>query len=193
LIIRILAVLAAALPLSLANGRFALAAEPAITTYGERSPLAPEELGAFAFMVGKWNGLGSALRADGSEVQIGMTWIGRYVLDGTAIADEFHATAPDGKPYLGITLRQFSPQRGWVIEYLNVSASFLRRQVNSRSGAVSVEADAVVVISEDGASRIREQYRVLDDDHFTYAMDMSRDGGSTWDPVSVQLSMTRTP
>jgi hypothetical protein len=169
-----------------------MAATPAITTFGERSPLAPEQLGTFAFLVGKWNGEGSALVADGVTVPVTMTWIGRYVLDGMAIADELHGKDPDGGPYLGITFRHFSAQ-GWVIEYLNVTASFLRRQVNSRSGRVSVEAGDIVILSEDGETRIRERYRALDDDHFTYAMDMSRDAGRTWDPDWVQLLMTRAP
>jgi hypothetical protein len=169
-----------------------MAAAPAITTFGDRNPLAPEQLETFAFLVGKWDGEGSVLTADGSKVPVTMTWIGRRVLDGTAIADEFHASGPDGKPYLGITLRQFSAQ-GWVIEYLNVTGSFLRRQVNARSGTVAVEAGDILVISEDGESRIRERYRVLGNDHFTYATELSRDGGRSWEPVMVQLSMTRVP
>ena len=127
-----------------------------ITAYGERHPQAPDELNAFSFLIGKWSGTGKTRLPDGHYARWeGATWIGRYVLDGMGIADEFHSQTPDGKPYLGISLRHFDAKRGaWIIEYLNVSYSFLRRQVHPAAGSVSVEADGVVVISEDGQTRI---------------------------------------
>lgn len=165
---------------------------PAITPYGDRSPRAPAELDTFAFLVGKWNGVGTAKSPDGRPVQFEMTWIGRYVLDGTAIADEFHGATPDGKPYLGITLRQYDASRSaWVVEFLNVTGSFIRRQVNAQSGAVRREGDVVVLISEDGETRVRETYRVSGRDRFTYGMEISQDAGRTWAPPRFELSMTR--
>src|SRR3954469_14163886 len=124
---------------------------PAITMYGERNLQAPGELDTFSFLVGKWNGTGKTRLPDGNHAQWeGATWIGRYILDGMAIADEFHAPAPDGKPYLGIRLSQLDAKRGaWIIEYLNVSYSFLRRQVGPRTGSVGREGNTVIVISED--------------------------------------------
>jgi hypothetical protein len=102
------------------------------TTYGERSPHAPQELDVFAFLIGKWDGQGKTTLPDGKVAEFPVTWIGRYILDGMAIADEMHASSPDGSPYLGISLRQFDAnRRTWVIEYLNVTHSFLRRQVNT--------------------------------------------------------------
>jgi hypothetical protein len=51
----------------------------AITAYGERGANAPKELGAFAFLVGKWEGGGKTKTADGKIVEFGgVTWIGRY-------------------------------------------------------------------------------------------------------------------
>jgi hypothetical protein len=142
--------------------------------------------------VGKWRGTGKTKLADGSSAQFELTWIGRYILNGMAIADEFHSLAPDGSPYLGISIRHFdSKHDSWVIEYLNVSNSFLRRQVNPQSGSVSVDTHTIVVISEDAQTRIRENYRVADQNHFTYSTDMSHDGGRSWDPVSIEMTMER--
>ncbi len=88
------------------------AGPPQITTYGEPKAQAPKQLGEFSFLVGKWQGAGTTRLPNGSSVPFNdVTWIGRYVLDGTAIADEFHAATPDGKTYLGISLRQFEVQR----------------------------------------------------------------------------------
>jgi hypothetical protein len=170
-----------------------MAAEAAITTYGERDSQAPDELKLFSFLVGKWSGTGKTRLADGSYVEWqGATWIGRYVLNGMAIADEFHAPTPDGTPYLGISLRHFDLQHeSWIIEYLNVSNSFLRRQVNPRAGSVSVDANTVVVVSEDARTRTRECYRVTDRDHFIYSTDQSEDEGRTWGPVLIEMTMTR--
>jgi len=169
------------------------AAEPAITSYGQRSAQAPALLDLFAFLVGKWKGSGTATLPDGKSAQFEVTWIGRYVLNGMAIADEFHSQAPDGSPYLGISLRYFdAPHGSWVIEYLNVSGSFLRRQVNPQSGSVRGTGDTISVIAEEGSMRIRESYRVADRRHFTYRTDLSHDGGKSWDPVQIEIHLERT-
>ena len=192
MIFQLLVVLFATLIMSTGGSNYAWAESPAITNYGERNPQAPAELGLFSFLVGKWNGAGNTRLADGSPVQFELTWIGRYILNGTAIADELHSLGPGGKPYLGISLRHFDEKRrSWIIEYLNVSNSFLRRQVNPQSGSVSQEGDTIVVISQDAQTRIRERYRVTDPNHFTYSTDMSRDAGRTWDPVSIEMTMTK--
>jgi len=169
-------------------------AAAAITTYGEANANAPKALGAFAFLVGKWVGGGKTKTADGKIVEFGgVTWIGRYVLDGMAIADEFHASTPDGGPYLGISLRQYDEaKKAWVVEYLNVSNSFLRRQVGAGSGSVAVDGQTVVVISEAPDMWGRETYRVESREHFTYSLDLSKDGGRSWNLGQIEMSFSRT-
>ena len=169
-----------------------MANEPAITIYGQANALAPSQLNLFSFLVGKWNGTGRTRLADGSHAQFELTWIGRYIMNGMAIADEIHSLAPDGSPYLGISIRHFDTKHdSWIVEYLNVSGSFLRRQVNPRSGSVSLDAGTIVIVSEDAQTRIRENYRAADQNHFTYSTDMSRDAGRSWDTVLVEMTMTR--
>ena len=168
-------------------------AAAAITTYGEQNANAPKELGAFVFLVGKWEGGGKTKTTDGKIVEFGgVTWIGRYILDGTAIADEFHASTPDGSPYLGISLRQYDgAKKAWIVEYLNVSNSFLRKQVSATSGSVTVDGKTVVVISEAPDTWSRETYRVESHDHFTYSIDLSKDGGSSWNVGQIQMNFSR--
>lgn len=166
--------------------------DPSKTLYGTIAPSAPAELCTFAFLIGKWDGKGKAPQADGTSAEIPVTWIGRYVLDGTAIADELQSTMPDGKTYLGITLRQYDAARKtWVIEFLNVTSSFLRRQVNARSGAVTVDGQNVTIASESPGIRIREHYLVPDRDHFTYLLDVSNDDGATWTEAQVEMTFVR--
>jgi Protein of unknown function (DUF1579) len=189
---RLIIFLIATLGMGIATARYTMATEPAITTYGQRNAQAPSQLNLFSFLVGKWRGTGKTKLADGSSAQFELTWIGRYILNGMAIADEFHSLAPDGSPYLGISIRHFDAKHhSWIIEYLNVSNSFLRRQVNPQSGSVCLDAGTIVVISEDAQTRIRENYRVADHNHFTYSTDMSHDGGRSWDPVSIDMTLER--
>jgi len=163
-----------------------------ITSYGERNPHSPQELERFSFLIGKWQGTGRAKLDGGKFADFAVSWIGRYILDGTAIADELHSLAPDGSPYLGISLRQYDTERKtWIIEYLNVSNSFLRRQVNSDSGSVTVDGPTVTVISGAPDSMSRERYRVVDHDNIVYRLDASKDGGSSWNEGQIEIPLRR--
>jgi hypothetical protein len=167
--------------------------DPTKTVYGERNPQSASELTAFAFLIGHWQGTGATRLPDGTVAQFGgVTWIGRYVLDGTAIADEGHAAYPDGRPGLGITLRQYDAVRKtWIVEFLNVSESFLRKQVNGHSGSVEVDGSDVRVVT-DGPTRTREHYHVVDRDHWTYRLDLSTDGGRSWNEGQVEMTFRRS-
>jgi len=163
------------------------------TRYGERSPNSANELELFSFLVGKWQGMGRVKLDGGKFADFPVSWIGRYILDGTAIADEFHSSAPDGSPYLGISLRQYDTKRKtWIIEYLNISNSFLRRQVNGGSGSVTVDGPSVTVISGAPDSMSREHYRVVDHDNFVYRLDASNDGGSNWNEGQIEMTFRRS-
>jgi hypothetical protein len=167
--------------------------KPAITAYGDRHEAAPEELDLFSFLIGKWEGSGRTRLADGTIAEYdGLLWIGRYALDGMAIIDELHGPLPDGGRAFGITLRYFDRDSdGWIVEFLNVSNSFIRRQVNPRSGAVEKDGSTVVVTSVSDASMSKEFYRVIDDDSFVYSIDLSNDGGQTWNRGSIEFTMNR--
>lgn len=167
--------------------------DPSITTYGEKRPGSPPELGAFSFLIGKWEGKGRTKLADGKFAEYDVTWIGRYILDGTAIADELHGPMPDGSPFLGISLRQYdAQQRTWTIEYLNVTNSFLRRQVNRESGSVRVSGRSVTVTSESPGVAIREHYQVENDDAWVYRLDVSNDGGKSWNEGQIEMTFQRS-
>lgn len=166
---------------------------PAITTYGERNAAAPPELDAFSFLIGQWEGTAKTKTTDGKIVEVGdVTWIGRYILDGMVIADEGHASAPDGSPAFGISFRSYdTTKKAWVVEFLNVTNNFLRRQVNATSGSVTVDGNTVVVLGKDADMWGRETYRVDSHDRWTYRIDLSSDGGRTWDVGQFEMSFSR--
>lgn len=93
---------------------------------------------------------------------------------------------------MGITIRYFDTDSGsWLVEFLNVARSFIRRQVNARSGAVEKDGSTVVVISVSDESVCREYYRVIDADNFVYTLDLSNDGGETWNKGPIEFTMKR--
>lgn len=162
------------------------------TSYGEVSPRAAPELATFSFLIGNWEGKGRAKTPDGLSPEFPVRWVGRYILDGTAIGDEVHAPNPDGSPTFGITFRQYDAvRRTWIIEFLNVSGSFLRRQVNATAGAVTTSGRDVTVASESPGMNVREHYLVPEDRRFTYRLDFSTDGGRTWTERQIEMDFHR--
>ena len=170
-----------------------MAQDSAITSYGKKHDSAPEELDVFSFLIGKWEGSGKTRLPDGTVVEYdGITWIGRYILDGMAIMDEGHVPLPDGGRGIGITFRYFDPvNEHWIVEFLNVTNSFIRRQVNAESGSIEIDGTTVIVVSESDQSSSREYYRVLGEDRFDYSIDLTNDGGETWNRGSIEFHMSR--
>ena len=165
----------------------------AITTYGVLNPAAPAELGMFAFLIGKWTGTARSRNPDGTYSEYQFDWIGRYALDGMAIADEMRMAAAQGGAIQGMSLRYYdSGRKQWAIEFLNFSQSFLRRQVGSEWGEVTQEGSRITINQDGpGGSPGREVYTLIDADHFTYSMDFAQDDGQTWDEGIVTIDMKR--
>ncbi len=171
-----------------------VAQEAAVAPYGVRNPAAPAELDAFSFLVGKWKGSAKVRLENGDYTQYDTLWIGRYVLNGMAIADEGYAVDSDGASTLGgYTLRFFDPSnKSWAIDFVNVGNSFVRRQVNPRAGSVQADESSIVVVNaQDGTMLIREVYHLSGTDNFVYRAELSRDGGKSWDTGSYEMTMTR--
>jgi len=170
----------------------AQAVRPAITKYAERNANAPPQLDVFSFLVGKWKGSKTIELPDGKSAEVTWSWIGRYVLDGMAIADELQCSVTNGSSYMGVTLRQYDlSKKAWIVEFINVTMSFLRRQVNADAGSVSVHGKNVVVISEAPDLWSRETYRVESLDDFVYTLELSKDAGRNWDPVQIEMPLSR--
>lgn len=172
--------------------------ESAGSTYGVRSMNASPELDAFAFFIGKWEGVGKTRLPDGKIVEYPITWIWRYILDGTAIADEGHGKAPDGTHAIGISFRQYDRSRnGWVIEFLAEPTSQFFPQVRPGAGSVTVNGRTVTVLNgalpETPSRRIREHYLPApDNDGWVYRLDESTDGGASWNEGRTEMTLRRS-
>ena len=175
----------------------ARATDSAGSTYGVRSMNASPELDAFAFFIGKWEGVGKTRLPDGKIVEYPLTWIWRYILDGTAILDEGHAKAPDGADAVGISFRQYdSSRKGWVIEFLVEPTSQFFPQVRPGAGSVTVSGRNVVVMSDPPAGierKVREHYEPgPNNDTWVYRLDESNDGGKSWNEGRHEIALRRS-
>jgi hypothetical protein len=165
--------------------------DPAVTVYGNRNPAAPAQLATFAFLVGKWTGTGKYRDAEGKYVDFDVLWVGRYALDGMAIADEIRLPESAGGTVQGLTLRFFDPAtKTWTVEFLNFAGSFLRKQTNAKDGAVTRDGNKVTIAQSgpEGAPG-REVYTLVDADHFTYSLDVKR--ADVWDEGRVTMRLQR--
>jgi hypothetical protein len=63
--------------------------------------------------------------------------------------------------------------------------------VNPRSGSVTREGNTVVVTGEDGDQTGRELYELSGDRQFVYRLDLSTDGGATWDSGVIEMTLAR--
>jgi hypothetical protein len=155
-----------------------MTAEP----YGEPHPESAEQLSLFAFLIGHWKGEGQSRDEDGTRSDYQMTWLGRYILDGHAIADEARVYGGDGElSALFITYRYWiRSQSRWIIEAHDVLQSKLVTQAAQDLGGVRVEEDSIAVMTRWPAAIGREWYLDRSENHFTYRLDVSLDGGETW-------------
>jgi len=89
--------------------------------YGRLNPSATPELSRFGFLIGRWRCDARLKRDDGSWEPLEASWVGRYVLDGYAIMDEFKMTkAPGELLVLGVNLRTYDVRRkAWNLKWLN--------------------------------------------------------------------------
>ena len=151
--------------------------------YGEPNPRAPVRLSDFGFLIGKWQGEGrTSGDYPGGAGTYQMTWVGRYILDGHAIADESRILDTEGElERIFISFRFYDDDRKrWVIEVLDVSASSMVTQAADGLGKVQADDHGVTVMTGGPGPVSRERYSNISEDHFTYSHDVSLDGGDTW-------------
>ena len=146
------------------------------------NPNAPEELSQFAFVIGKWKGEGKVMTKDGTMAAYQTTWVGRYILDGYAIANESKIHDKNaGWEALWTTFFIYDKTRGqWIIEALNTLDSTFNVQVSGSSGGVQLGGSSITVASQQPGYMIREHYLNMSEQHYTFSSDVSTDNGKTW-------------
>ena len=89
--------------------------------FGKLNPNAPSALSRFAFLIGRWRCEAKVKLANGVSQTFPATWVGRYILDGYAIADEYRMTGSSGELIvLGLNFRVYDATKQiWKIKWLN--------------------------------------------------------------------------
>ena len=165
---------------------------PPQATYGQPNPHAPKELSQFAFLIGKWRAQGKALDGEGTWGEFSMRWTVRYILDGHAICGVYQDRDEGGEwTTKFVDFRFFDRDTGsWIVEYLDPVAATLRVQGQDEAGGVRVSDGSVTVVSTFGPYLVRETFVSIDEDHFTYRSEGSRDQGESW-IVSEETQLSR--
>jgi len=151
--------------------------------FGRLNAKAPAELSRFAFLIGKWDCDAKLMSASGTWQTYKAAWLGRYILDGYAIADEYRMLGPSGDLIvLGMNFRTYDvTKRTWNIRWLNGLAGDWTDLVSEQLGGVKVNGSSIVYAFKEpvaGHAYTRATYTAHSQTHFTWRGEKSDDAKS---------------
>ena len=113
---------------------------------GNPNPNAPAALSRFAFLIGKWRCEARVRLPDGEWQTLQGTWLGRFILEGYAIADEYRMTdSSGGLVVLGMNLRAYdASKQAWNMKWLNALAGTWMDLGPEELGGVSLDGRSVI-------------------------------------------------
>lgn len=167
------------------------------TAYGNPNPEAPPELAQFAFIIGEWHCDVRVKGEDGIWQTYRATWVGRYILDGYVIADEYRMENPAGELVVhGMNFRSYSAEkRTWMMRWLDATRSFWVELGPEELGGVRVSADTITFnlidrFASDAIGRVT--FSNISADRFTWREEKSTDQGRTWTEfVAIEAQRTK--
>ena len=153
------------------------------------NPKAPVALSRFAFLIGRWRFEAKFKSPAGEWQTFHGTWIGRYILDGHAIADEYRMFGPAGEVLvLGTNFRVYdAAKQVWNIKWLNALEGTWTDLTSEEFGGAQFEGQSVSYTFREplGASKgwateyTRATYTSVSPTFFTWRGDKS-DDRATW-------------
>lgn len=157
--------------------------------WGKANPNAPAALSRFAFLIGSWRCEARVKSATGSWQTFQATWLGRFILDGYAIADEYRMTDSAGELIvLGMNFRAYdATKKTWNIKWLNALAGTWVDLGPEELGGVSFDSQSITyAFSEPVAAHAytRATYTNISQTHFTWRGEKS-DDGQAWSEFMV--------
>jgi hypothetical protein len=164
--------------------------------FGSRNPKAPAELDRFAFLVGRWRCDARVRSDEGAWQPFQADWVGRFILDGYAVADEYRMTRPSGELIvLGVNLRTYdAASRTWNLRWLNALAGTWTELGPPELGGVRFDDHSVVYAFKEpvGAHAFtRATYTDITERSFTWTGERS-DEGKVWTEFMVVEALRRT-
>jgi hypothetical protein len=157
--------------------------------FGRLNPNAPKALTRFAFLIGTWECEAKVKSANGKWQRFQAKWIGRYILDGYAIADEYRMTDSSGKLIvLGLNLRTYDNNKQvWNLKWLNALAGTWTDLGSQELGGVKFDGQAIIYAFKEpiaGHAYTRVTYVPVSKARFTWRGEKS-DDGNAWSEFMV--------
>ena len=164
--------------------------------FGKLSPHAPPELAAFAFLIGSWQCNARVKSADGVWHRFEAQWLGRAILDGHAIADEYRMTTLSGEVVvLGMNVRSYdTAARTWNIRWLDALTGGWTDLVSHELGGVQVNGSSITYAFKEPTAAhpyTRATYTTHSPTHFTWKGDQSTDAHTWTDFMLVECYRNR--
>jgi hypothetical protein len=157
--------------------------------FGKPNPNAPAALSQFAFLIGNW-WFEARVKMPNREWQTFQgTWLGRFILDGYAIADEYRMTDSSGKLIvLGVNLRTYdATKKTWNMKWLHALAGTWVDLGPEELGGVSFDGRSITYVLKEpmaGHAYTRATYTNISAKHFTWRGEKS-DDGKAWSEFMV--------
>jgi hypothetical protein len=157
--------------------------------FGKPNPNAPAALSQFAFLVGRWRCDVKVRAANGDWQTLHATWIGRFILDGHAIADEYRMAGLSGEPIvLGVNLRTYDASKQvWNMKWMNALAGTWVDLGPKELGGVKFDGQSIVYAFREPMAPhtyTRATYTNMSKSRFTWRGEMS-DDGAAWSEFMV--------
>jgi hypothetical protein len=149
--------------------------------FGKPNPHAPEALSRFAFLIGRWRCEARVKSANGEWQTFQATWLGRFILDGYAIADEYKMTGSSRELIvLGMNLRTYDASKQvWNIKWLNALSGTWVDLGPEELGGVRFDGQSIIYAFKEPMAAhayTRATYTNFSKTHFTWRGEKSHDG-----------------
>lgn len=151
--------------------------------FGRPNPNAPAALARFAFLIGRFRCQSRVKLSTGELQTFPATWLGRYILDGYAIADEYRMTGLSGDlMVLGMNVRSYdATTQTWHIRWLNALSGTWTDLASPEFGGIHFEGQSVIYAFREPVALhayTRAAYINISGTHFTWRGEKSDDGKS---------------
>ena len=148
--------------------------------FGKLAPHAPAELSRWAFLIGRWRCEARILLAGGEWQKFDAAWVGRFILDGYVVADEYRMTDASGQLIvLGLNLRSYDARnKTWNIRWLNALDGNWTNLASQELGGIRFDGPSITYVFKEpmaGHAYTRATYTPHSAAHFTWRGEKSDD------------------
>jgi hypothetical protein len=157
--------------------------------FGRPNPNAPAALSRFGFLIGRWWCEAKVRLANGEWPTLQAAWLGRFILDGYAIADEYRMTDSAGElMVLGLNVRAYdTAEQRWNMKWLNALAGTWLDLGPEEFGGIRFDDQSIIYAFKEPVAAhayTRATYTNISEEHFTWRGEKSEDG-KTWSEFMV--------